>query len=152
MEIKIGFLRIRKKMTQKQKNKIRNFWQNQFKDLNKFRVKRESNEFDDDNEVLNRFSHRQLAGLYAVASICYHGNEENLIEDVLYDRLCKCLLKNYKECIESGADMLDKNELRCCSGIDTTKFVKPYHDIAEILLGHECRCLKCTREHNPNLN
>jgi hypothetical protein len=139
-------------MTRKQKNKIRNFWLTQFNDLNKFRVKRDNNEFDDDKEVLSRFSHRQLAGLYAVASISYHGNDENMIENVVYDRLCKWLLKNYQYCIQSGADMLDKDQLRCCSGNDTSKFVKPYHDITEILLGHECRCLKCTRERNPNLN
>ena len=140
-------------MTQKQKNKIRDFWQNQFKDLNKLRVKRKDNEFDNDNEFLRLFSHRQLAGLYAVASICYHeGNHYNVIEDILYDRLCEWLFKNYEECVNAGADKLDKDELRCHSGNDTSNFVKPYHDVAEILLGHECRCSKCTREYNPNLN
>lgn len=140
-------------MDEIQKAKIRYLWNNAFKDLNKLRVKRESNEFNDDNEVLSYFSHRRLAGLYAVASICYHeGNHFNVIENTLYDRLCEWLFKHYEECIESGANLLDKEELRCHSGNDTIKFVKPYHDISEILLGHPCRCPKCKQEFNPNLN
>ena len=140
-------------MTKKQKNKIRDIWQNRFKELNKLRVKRKNNEFVDDNEILSRFSHRQLAGLYAVASICYHeGNHYNVIENTLYDRLCEWLFKHYEECIKSGANLLDEEELRCHSGNDTTKFVKPYHDVAEILLGHRCFCSKCIREVNHNLN
>ncbi|MBN2588764.1 MAG: hypothetical protein JXA96_02790 [Sedimentisphaerales bacterium] len=140
-------------MTEKQKNKIRDIWQNNFKDLNKLRVKIKDNEFDNDNEVLSLFPHRKLAGLYAVASICYHeGNHFNVIENTLYDRLCEWLFKHYKDCVESGADLLDKEELRCHSGNDTSRFVKPYHDIAEILLRHECHCSKCTLEQKPHLN
>jgi hypothetical protein len=140
-------------MRKTQINKIRDTWNTAFKDLKEFKVSRDSNEFYDDDEVRRRFNPRQLAGLYAVASICYgEGNDENVIEDIVFDRLCKWLFKNYDECIKAGADLLDKKELGCCSGNDTTKFVKHYHDIAELFLEHECHCVKCKREQNPNLN
>jgi len=97
--------------------------------------------------VPHKFRPHQLAGLYAVASICYdEGNHSPLIGDEMFDRLCKWLHKRYDECIDDGADLLDRGLLRCCSGYDTTIFVKPYHEIAEVLLGHPCQCVKCRRE------
>jgi hypothetical protein len=76
-------------MQTKLKNKIRSCWKKQFADLKKLKARRDINEFKNDNEVQSRFNHRQLAGLYAVASICYHeGNHFHVIEDTLYDRLC----------------------------------------------------------------
>lgn len=89
----------------------------------------------------------QLASLYAVASICYDdGNHKPLIEDGLFDRLCKWFYDHYDECVAQGADMLDRDLLNCCSGHDTEVFVKPHHEIAEVFLGHACQCLKCRQE------
>jgi hypothetical protein len=34
--------------------------------------------------------------------------------------------------------------LSCHSGYDVRTFVKPYHDVAAALLGHECRCVTCS--------
>lgn len=91
--------------------------------------------------VSYKFTPRELAGLYAVASICYDdGNHAPLIDDTLFDDLCKWLYEHYDECVAAGADKLDRDLLRCCSGYDTTIFVKPYHEIAEVFLGHNCRC------------
>lgn len=94
-----------------------------------------------------KFTPREIAGLYAVASICYDdGNHKPMISDALFDDLCKWLHEHYDECVAAGADKLDRELLRCCSGYDTTIFVKPYHEIAEVFLGHACQCLKCRRE------
>jgi hypothetical protein len=113
------------------KKKIRDVWFKAFEDLKR-------------HGVPYKFTPRQLAGLYAVASICYdEGNHSPMIPDSLFDRLCRWLYRNFDECVESGADMLDRDLLHCCSGVDTTIFVKPYHDIAEALLGHACCCIKC---------
>ena len=91
------------------------------------------------------FSTRKLAGLYAVASICYHENEVSLVPDQVFDELCKWLLSNYRDCISEGANKLDVNLLKCNSGYDMTIFVKPYHDITAVLLRHYCRCYVCNR-------
>jgi len=97
--------------------------------------------------VPHTYAPRQLAHLYAVASICYDdGNHKPLITDGLFDRLCRWMCDNYDECVASGADLLDRNLLECCSGHDTRIFVKPYHEIAELFLGHACQCLRCRLE------
>jgi len=86
----------------------------------------------------------KAAGLYAVASICYdEGNHSPLIEDELFDRLCKWLYLHFDEAVAEGADKLDRKLLSCGSGVDTKIFVEAYHAIAEVLLGHVCRCVKC---------
>jgi len=95
--------------------------------------------------IPHRFGPRQLAGLYAVASICYYGNETSFIPDSVYDRLCDWLLKNVVECRTIGADQLDAGLLRCHSGYKLKQFVKPYHDISAVLMGHPCRCIECRR-------
>jgi hypothetical protein len=113
------------------KNKIREVWLKAFEDLKR-------------HGVPYIYTPHQLAGMYAVASICYdEGNHNPMIPDLLFDRLCKWLYRHFDECVESGADMLDRDLLHCGSGVDTTKFVKPYHEIAEVLLGHACGCIKC---------
>jgi hypothetical protein len=88
-------------------------------------------------------SPRQLSGLYAVASICYHGNATSLIADGSYDGLCRWLHANFELCVRAGADLLDKELLACSSGIDLGSFVKPYHDIAGTILAHSCQCWVC---------
>ncbi len=99
--------------------------------------------------VPHKFTPRQLAGLYAVASICYDdGNHSPFIDDNLFDHLCEWLYDHYDECVAAGANLLDRNLLRCHSGYDTRIFVKPYHEVAEVFLGHACQCLKCRREAN----
>ena len=116
------------------KNKILEVWFKAFEDLKR-------------HGVPYKFTPRQLAGLYAVASICYdEGNHSPMIPDAVFDRLCRWLDRHFDECVAAGADMLDRDLLRCCSGVDTTIFVKPYHDVAEVLLGHACGCMKCKRE------
>ncbi len=119
------------------KNKILEVWLRAFEDLKK-------------HGIPYNFTRRQLAGLYAVASICYDESNHNpMIPDSVFDRLCKWLYRHFDECVAAGADMLDRDQLRCCSGVDTTIFVKPYHDVAEVLLGHPCSCMKCKYEtHN----
>jgi hypothetical protein len=121
-------------MSPEMKNEIRRVWSEAFEDLKT-------------HGVPSRFTPHQLAGLYAVASICYdEGNHSPLIEDTLFDRLCKWLYTHFDKCVAAGADMLDRDLLRCCSGVDTAIFVKPYHEIAEVFLGHACRCVKCRHE------
>jgi len=118
-------------MSPETKNEIHKVWFRAFEDLKKYGVP-------------YKFTPRQLAGLYAVASICYdEGNHSPMIPDSVFDRLCKWLYRHFDECVRAGADMLDRELLRCCSGVDTSIFVKPYHDVAEVLLGHECGCMKC---------
>lgn len=92
-----------------------------------------------------RFNPRQLAGLYAVASICYHGNSHSVISDEVFDNLCKWLRVNLEKCKSEGADKLDINLLECNSGYDVSNFVRPYHNISGILLGHPCQCMICTQ-------
>jgi len=90
---------------------------------------------------------REAAGLYAVASICYdEGNHSPLIADDVFDRLCNWLYWHYDKCVAAGANLLDRELLRCGSGVDTTIFVKPYHEIAEVFLGHACCCAQCRRQ------
>ena len=123
-------------MSPEMKNEIRNVWFKAFEDLKT-------------HGVPYKFTPRQLAGLYAVASICYdEGNHSPMIPDSVFDRLCKWLYHHFDECVKAGADMLDRDLLHCCSGIDTRIFVKPYHDVAEVLLGHACGCMKCKCEAN----
>ncbi len=93
----------------------------------------------------HRFPPRKLAGLYAVASICYHGNDWSPISDDVFDALCSWILKNFDHCEREGADMLDKEMLRSCSGVAVETFVKPYHDVVAMLLGHACQCNACSR-------
>lgn len=112
---------------------IREIWLNAFRDIEKFGIP-------------HIFKPRQLVGLYAVASICYHGNETSLISDPVYDKLCKWLLINIEECKSEGADLLDAELLRCTSGYKVNKFVKPYHDIVTVILGVPCHCIRCQRE------
>ena len=124
-------------LSSQMKNKIREVWFTAFEDLKR-------------HGIPHRFNPRQLAGLYAVASICYdEGNHSPMIPDSLFDRLCKWLYRHFDECVDAGADMLDRDLLRCCSGVDTTIFVKPYHDIAAVLLDHVCGCMKCKCQANP---
>ena len=123
-------------MSQKDKDDAYRAWSMYFEDLKKYRVP-------------HKFSPRELAGLYAVASICYDaGNHSPLISDELFDDLCKWLHEHFDECVIAGADKLDQHLLSCCSGYDTRIFVKPYHEIAEVFLGHACQCLKCRSEAN----
>lgn len=126
-------------MSSREGLKAREAWSKYFDDLRKYGLP-------------YKFTPRQLAGLYAVASICYDdGNHSPLIDDNLFDRLCKWLYEYFDECVAAGADRLDRDLLRCCSGYDTTIFVKPYHEIAELFLGHACQCLKCRREANVQM-
>ena len=123
-------------MSPEMKEEIRRIWLNAFEELKR-------------HGGADRFTARQMAGLYAVASICYdEGNHSPLIEDHVFDGLCEWLYAHFDECVDAGADLLDRNLLRCSSGLDTKIFVKPYHEVAEVLLGHPCRCVKCTRESN----
>ena len=116
------------------KNEIREVWFTAFEDLKR-------------HGVPYKFTPRQLAGLYAVASICYdEGNHSPMIPDFVFDRLCKWLHCHFDECVKAGADVLDRDLLSCGSGVDTTIFVKPYHDVAEVLLDHACGCMKCKCE------
>ena len=116
------------------KDKICKVWLKAFEDLKR-------------HGIPYKFTPRQLAGLYAVASICYdEGNHTPMIPDAVFDRLCRWLDQHFDECVAAGADMLDRDLLRCCSGVDTTIFIKPYHDVVEVLLGHACRCMKCKCE------
>jgi len=118
-------------LSPKEKNKIRDIWLKTFEDLKR-------------HGIPYNFTPRQLAGMYAVASICYdEGNHSPMIPDSLFDRLCKWLYRHFDECVESGADKLDRDLLHCGSGVDTTIFVEPYHKITEVLLGHACGCIKC---------
>lgn len=125
-------------MSPKLKSKIRKVWSKAFEDLKRLK----------EHEIRRHFTPRQMVGLYAVAAICYDdGNHSRIvIRDAVFDRLCESLLKHFNECVEAGADYLDRELLRCHSGYDTKIFVKPYHDIAEVFLGHPCRCLKCRLE------
>ena len=93
----------------------------------------------------HKYTARQLAGLYAVASICYHGNNRSLISDDEFDALCRWLLDNYEQCVSVGADKLDRGLLACCSGYDVGTFVKPYHDVVAMLVGHPCQCIACSQ-------
>lgn len=97
-------------------------------------------------------SPRELAGLYAVASICYHGNAHSPVSDGRFDELCRWLLANIEECRREGADMLDPEMLACDSGYDLTRFVHPYHDIASMLLESPCRCHVCDEWQRPQSN
>jgi hypothetical protein len=127
-------LRVKTTMSPEERIEAREAWSKYFEDLKR-------------HGVPWKFTPRELAGLYAVASICYDdGNHSPLIEDDLFDRLCKWLYDHYDECVADGANLLDRDLLRCCSGYDTAIFVKPYHEVAEVFLGHACQCLKCRRE------
>jgi len=120
-------------MSAKEKLEAKEVWSKAFEDLK-------------NHGVPHNFSPRQLAGLYAVASICYDENNHSpLIEDRLFDRLCKWLHEHHDECVADGADLLDPELLRC-SGHLPRLFVKPYHEIAELFLGHPCQCIKCRCE------
>ena len=124
-------------MLLEQKRDIHKVWSKAFEDLKKLK----------EDKFCQRFTPRQMVGLYAVASICYdEGNHSPVIDDIVFDRLCKWLDHHFDECVRAGADLLDRKLLRCCSGIDTTIFVKPYHEVAELFLGHACNCVKCKRE------
>ena len=124
-------------MSPERKNEIRKVWSKNFEDLK--RVKK--------HEIHQRFTPREMAGLYAVAAICYDdGNHTPLIDDNVFDLLCESIDEHFDECVKAGADLLDRQLLQCYSGHDTRIFVKPYHEIAEVFLGHPCRCLKCRRE------
>ena len=115
-------LRVNTTMSPEERIKAREAWSKYFEDLKRYGVP-------------YKFTPRELAGLYAVASICYDdGNHSPLIEDDLFDRLCKWLYDHYDECVADGANLLDRDLLRCCSGYDTTIFVKPYHEVAEVFL------------------
>jgi len=98
--------------------------------------------------VPHTYTPRQLASLYAVASICYHADNHGKprIENEVFDDLCKWLSDHYEDCLAQGADKLDREQLDCCSGNDTSIFVKPYHEIAEAFLGHPCQCRTCRQE------
>ena len=121
-------------MSAEEQRKASEIWSKCFDDLKRYGVP-------------HKFTPRELAGLYAVASICYDaGNHSPLIHDDLFDRLCMWLDKNYDECVAAGADRLDRRLLQCCSGYDTRIFVKPYHEVAEVFLGHACQCLECRRQ------
>ena len=101
----------------------------------------------DTHQIRQEFKPRQMSGLYAVASICYDdGNHEPWISDQAFDRLCESIYEHFDECVKAGADLLDRELLKCHSGYDMGIFVKPYHDIAEVLLGHPCQCMKCKSE------
>jgi len=124
-------------MSPELKNKIRKHWKKCFKKLERL----------DTHQIRQHFEPYEMAGLYAVAAICYDdGNHKPLIGDNVFDRLCESIVEHFDECVKAGADLLDRNLLRCHSGFDTRVFVKPYHEIAEVLLGHSCRCLKCRGE------
>ena len=124
-------------MSPEQKNKAREFWSEAFEDLKRLKK----------HEIHQRFTPREMAGLYAVAAICYDdGNHKPLIGDNVFDRLCESIYEHFDECVKAGANLLDRDLVRCYSGHDTGTFVKPYHEIAEVFLGHPCRCLKCRHE------
>ena len=109
---------------------IRQKWLRDFKDLETFGPP-------------HKFSAWKLSGLYAVASICYHGNEFSPVLDATFDSLCRWLLQNFEQCVAAGADKLERELLVACSGYAVHTFVKPYHDVAAWLVGHACRCASC---------
>jgi len=124
-------------MSPELKNKIREVWLKAFETLKGLKK----------HEIRKEFHPRQMAGLYAVASICYDdGNHEPVISDPEFDRLCESIDEHFDECVKAGADLLDRKLVQCHSGHDTRIFVKSYHEIAGVLLGHPCRCLKCRHE------
>jgi len=128
-----------KRMSRKQQQEIRKAWSKGFQDLRQ-----------KGPESLPLW---KAAALYAVASICYdEGNNRSVIEDELFERLCRWLYLNFEQAVAEGADKLDRELLRCGSGIDTTIFVEPYHAIAEVFLGHACHCAKCRAEGGPDDN
>ncbi len=90
-----------------------------------------------------RMHSRVLYGIYAIASICYHGNGEPVMSDEVYNELCRWLLKNVRRCRAAGASFIDPEMLRCCTGVAVDTFVKPYHDLAASILGHACQCVEC---------
>ena len=103
------------------------------------------------HEIHKEFKPRQMAGLYAVASICYDdGNHKPLIGDNVFDRLCDAIYEHFDECVKAGADLLEKELVKNHTGYDMRIFVKPYHEIAGILLGHPCQCMKCRNEALPS--
>ena len=54
-----------------------------------------------------RMHSRVLSGIYAIASICYHGNGEPVMADDEFNQLCRWLLKNAQRCRSSGASFID---------------------------------------------
>ena len=127
-------------LSPKQKNEIFKIWSNAFLKLENL----------DTHQIRQEFEPRQMSGLYAVASICYDdGNHKSQITDQAYDRLCQSIYEHFDECVKAGADLLDRRLLKCHSGYIMDLFVKPYHDIAEVLLGHPCQCMKCRSEALP---
>lgn len=121
-------------MSPELKNKIRNHWNKCFKKLEGFETQ----------QIRQYFEPYEMAGLYAVASICYdEGNHKPMITDNAYNCLCQSLYKHFDECVECGASYLDRELLKYHSGYDMNMFVQPYHNIAEVLLGHPCRCYIC---------
>lgn len=124
-------------LSQQQKNEIYKIWSKAFQKLESL----------DTNKIHQEFKPRQMSGLYAVASICYDdGNHKPMISDQAFDRLCQSIYEHYDECVKAGADLLDRELLKCHSGYDMDLFVKPYHEIAEVFLGHPCQCMKCRKE------
>ena len=116
------------------KNEIRKHWNKCFKKLEELKT----------HQIRQHFEPYEMAGLYAVASICYdEGNHKPIITDNTYDRLCQSLYEHFDECVEAGASYLDRELLKCHSGYDMRRFIRPYHNIAGVLLGHPCRCLVC---------
>ena len=116
------------------RNKIRESWLPAFEDLRRLK----------EDAIPKHYTFRQMAGLYAVASICYeYGNGEPIIPDAAFDRLCDSINKHFEECVQAGANKLDRELVKNHSGYKTGTFVKPYHEIAEVLLGHPCQCIEC---------
>lgn len=121
-------------MSPKLKNKIHKHWKKSFKELERLNT----------HQIRQYFEPREMVGLYAVAAICYdEGNHKPVIGDVIFDRLCQSIDEHFDECVKAGANLLDRRLVQCHSGFDTGTFVRPYHNIAEVLLGHPCRCFAC---------
>ncbi len=83
------------------------------------------------------FSYRQLHGLYAVSSICYYKYGWSPITDPCFDQLCQYMLTHFDECVEAGASFLEKGMLAAGSGYDMTRFVGPYHTVAERIIPND---------------
>ena len=89
-------------MSSEDKREAKRAWSKAFADLEKYGVP-------------HTYSARQLAGLYAVASICYDdGNHRPLIENESFDRLCMWFMTITMSAWRAGRIYLTETCLSVC--------------------------------------